>query len=55
MKRGESEPVVKLQFENQKQYTITLPKKVIEAIGWARGLNLKIELDKEHNIVLKKS
>lgn len=45
---------MKLQFENQKQYKLTLPKKVIEAIGWGKGAKIKVELDQDQNMILKK-
>jgi bifunctional DNA-binding transcriptional regulator/antitoxin component of YhaV-PrlF toxin-antitoxin module len=46
--------LVKLQFDNNKQYKITLPKALIDAIGWKKGSLLKIELDSLGNIVLKR-
>ena len=45
--------MVKLQYDNNKQYKITLPKALIEAKGWKKGEKLKIELDKEGNLTLK--
>ena len=45
--------LVKLQFDNNKQYKITLPKALIDAKGWKKGSEVKIELDSEGNIVLK--
>jgi len=46
--------LVKLQFDNNKQYKLTLPKALIDAIGWKKGSEIKIELDSVGNIVLKK-
>jgi bifunctional DNA-binding transcriptional regulator/antitoxin component of YhaV-PrlF toxin-antitoxin module len=46
--------MVKLQFDNNKQYKITLPKAIIDAKGWGKGDSLKIELDSQGNILLKK-
>jgi bifunctional DNA-binding transcriptional regulator/antitoxin component of YhaV-PrlF toxin-antitoxin module len=45
--------LVKLQFDNNKQYKLTLPKALIDAKGWKKGSKIKIELDKQGNIVLK--
>ena len=46
--------MVKLQFENKKQYKITLPKQIIKAKGWEKGDEIAILLDEHGNIVLKK-
>ena len=46
--------MVKLQFDNNKQYKITLPKAIIDAKGWSKGDLIKIELDSSGNIVLKR-
>ena len=45
--------MVKLQFDNNKQYKLTLPKALIDAKGWTKGTEIKVVLDKEGNIVLK--
>ncbi|MBU0461277.1 MAG: AbrB/MazE/SpoVT family DNA-binding domain-containing protein [Nanoarchaeota archaeon] len=45
--------MVKLQFDNNKQFKITLPKAIIDAKGWKKGDDIKIELDSQGNIVLK--
>lgn len=45
--------MIRLQFDQNKQYKITLPKAIIEAKGWKKGDKLKVELDKEGNLVLK--
>ncbi|MFH1064206.1 MAG: AbrB/MazE/SpoVT family DNA-binding domain-containing protein [Candidatus Woesearchaeota archaeon] len=47
--------MVKLQFDNNKQYKITLPKALIDAKGWSKGSEIKIELDGQGNIVLKRN
>lgn len=47
--------MVKLQFDNNKQYKITLPKALIDAKGWKKGSKIKIELDDTGNILLKLS
>jgi len=45
--------MVKLQFD-EKQYKLTLPKALIEAKGWHKGIELRVELDEKGNLVLKK-
>lgn len=45
--------MVKLQFDNNKQYKLTLPKALIDAKGWKKGSEIKIELDAEGNILLR--
>jgi hypothetical protein len=47
--------LVKLQFDNNKQYKVTLPKALIDAKGWNKGAALKISLDEKGNIVLSLS
>ena len=46
--------MVKLQYDNNKQFKITLPKQIILAKGWKKGDNLEIHLDGDGNIVLKR-
>jgi antitoxin component of MazEF toxin-antitoxin module len=45
--------LVKLQYDNNKQYKLTLPKALIDAKGWKKSSEIKIELNSEGNIVLK--
>lgn len=45
--------LVKLQFDNNKQYKLTLPKALIDAKGWKKGSEIKVELDSQGNLVLK--
>jgi len=45
--------LVKLQFDNNKQYKITLPKALVDAKRWKKGSKIKVELDEQGNIVLK--
>jgi antitoxin component of MazEF toxin-antitoxin module len=45
--------LVKLQYDNNKQYKLTLPKALVEAKGWQKGSEVKITLDSEGNIILK--
>ncbi|MBT6518337.1 hypothetical protein HOK51_00720 [Candidatus Woesearchaeota archaeon] len=44
--------MVKLQFDLNKQYKITLPKALIDAKGWKKGDQIKVVLDSQGNIVL---
>jgi len=44
--------MVKLQYDNNKQFKITLPKSIVEAKGWKKGDIIKIKLDEQGNIVL---
>jgi len=46
--------MVKLQFDNNQQYKITLPKPICEAKGWKKGDKIDIKLDDRGNIILKK-
>lgn len=46
--------MVKLQFDTNKQFKITLPKQIILAKGWHKGDEIKIELDMKGNLILKK-
>lgn len=44
--------MVKLQYDQNKQYKITLPKALIEAKGWKKGDILRVGLDDKGNIML---
>lgn len=44
----------KLQYDLNKQYKLTLPKALIEAKSWKKGDEIKVVLDAEGNLVLKK-
>jgi AbrB family looped-hinge helix DNA binding protein len=44
---------VKLQYDANNQFKVTLPKKILEAIGWKKGDEIDIELDSFGNIILK--
>lgn len=46
--------MVKLQHDNNKQYKVTLPKALIDAKGWKKGDEIKIELDAQGSLVLKR-
>ena len=39
---------------NQKQYFVTLPNAIVRAKNWEKGDQIKAEIHKEGNIVLKK-
>ncbi len=45
--------MVKLQFDNNGQFKITLPKALVSAKGWKKGDRLKILLDNSGNLVLE--
>jgi len=42
--------MVKLQFNNN-QYTITIPKEVIQATKWKKGKNLYVGKEKGNNTI----
>ncbi|MFC1753063.1 hypothetical protein ACFL96_06670 [Thermoproteota archaeon] len=44
--------MVRLQFDQNKQYKLTLPKALIEAKGWKKGDVIAVGLDETGNIVL---
>jgi bifunctional DNA-binding transcriptional regulator/antitoxin component of YhaV-PrlF toxin-antitoxin module len=46
--------MTKLQFDG-KQYKLTMPKKLLEAIGWRKGDKINFELDEDRNILLRKN
>ena len=46
--------MVKLQFDNNQQFKITLPKQIIMAKGWKKGDSINIQIDNNGNIVLKR-
>ena len=46
--------MVKLQFDSNKQFKVTLPKQILLAKGWKKGDEIKIELDDNGNLILKK-
>ncbi|MEK6835441.1 MAG: hypothetical protein AABX55_00255 [Nanoarchaeota archaeon] len=45
---------MKLQQLKNKQFVISLPSQIVRAKGWLKGDVIKVEIDKEGNIVLKK-
>jgi AbrB family looped-hinge helix DNA binding protein len=46
--------MVKLQYDNNQQFKVTLPKQILMAIGWQKGDELKITLDADGKLVLHK-
>ena len=45
--------MVKLQYDSNSQYKITLPKPIVVAKKWKRGDELVVEFDSEGNLVLR--
>lgn len=46
--------MVKLQYDSNKQYKLTLPKALIEAKGWKKGDFIDIKLNEQGNLVIAK-
>lgn len=46
--------MTKLQFESNKQYKLTLPKALVEAMGWKKGDELEFRLY-DGKVMLRKS
>jgi len=44
---------MKLQQMKQGQYFLTLPSQIVRAKGWEKGKYLKVEINKEGNIVIR--
>ncbi len=45
--------MVKLQFDKNKQYKITLPKVLVEALKWNKGDEIEINLGSKGELILK--
>lgn len=45
----------KLQYINNKQFIITLPKGIVLAKGWKKGDRIEFTLDDKGNIILRRS
>ena len=45
---------MKLQQMPQGQYSLSLLRAIVRAKGWIKGDIIRVEIDKEGNIVLKK-
>jgi bifunctional DNA-binding transcriptional regulator/antitoxin component of YhaV-PrlF toxin-antitoxin module len=46
--------MVRIQYDANEQFKITLPKQLVKAKGWRKGDELYFELDEKGNLVLKK-
>jgi len=44
-----------LQFPNNKQFIITIPKGIVLAKGWKKGDKLEFLIDNKGEIVIKKT
>jgi len=42
----------KLQFPNNKQYLVTIPKSLVEAKGWKKGDTIEFYFDAKGKLVL---
>lgn len=45
---------MKLQQMNNRQFFITLPNQIVRAKGWEKGENLKVMIDKNGDLVIRK-
>lgn len=46
---------MKLQQMNGKQFFVTLPNAIVRAKQWQKGESLKVEINKEGNLVIRKA
>ena len=46
--------MVKLQYDSNRQFKITLPKQIVLAKGWRKGDTLLFEIDRSGNLVVKR-
>lgn len=46
--------MVKLQYDSNKQYKITLPKQIVLAKKWKKGDKLMFEIDDRGNLLIKR-
>jgi bifunctional DNA-binding transcriptional regulator/antitoxin component of YhaV-PrlF toxin-antitoxin module len=46
--------MVRLQYDANRQFKITLPKQLVLAKGWKKGDVLQFELDKDGNLIIKR-
>jgi len=44
-----------IQQNNRGQYTITLPKTIVEGMGWSKGRKLRIEIAEKGKITLRET
>ena len=47
--------MVKLQFDTNKQFKITLPKQILVAKGWQKGDQIIIKLNDTGELILNKA
>jgi hypothetical protein len=45
---------MKLQQMNKKQYFVTLPNQIVRAKGWQKGDFIKLEINKNGDLILIK-
>ncbi len=46
--------MVKIQYDQNKQFKITLPKPIVLAKKWEKGDELDVEINEKGDIVLKR-
>ncbi len=46
--------MVKLQYDSNRQFKITLPKQIVLAKKWKKGDVLQFEIDNTGNLLVKK-
>ncbi len=46
--------IAKLQYPNQKQFIITIPKSIVDAKEWKKGDRIEFLIDEKGNILIKK-
>ena len=46
--------MVKLQYDLNKQFKITLPKQIVLAKNWKKGDKLVFEIDDKGNLIIRK-
>jgi hypothetical protein len=47
--------MVKLQYDSNEQFKITLPKPIVLAKRWKKGDRIDIELDERGDLVLRRT
>ena len=48
-------PKLQQMTASNNQFFLTLPKQIVMAKGWLKGDQIKVELDTEGNLVIKKT
>ncbi|MBS3119389.1 AbrB/MazE/SpoVT family DNA-binding domain-containing protein [Candidatus Woesearchaeota archaeon] len=46
---------MKLQYDSNEQFKLTLPKSLLEALKWQKGDSIKIELAQEKLVLVNSS